>query len=209
MRAFICVLPPRSGFCLCLWRARRFMLLSPRRKRATVASRMPPGPQGYPLKRAFTCSCRNRGVAVPHELILSDRDALIVVDVQNDFLPGGALPVAEGGRVHAPLNALMPMFSRRYATRDWHPRNHRGFIAHGGRWPFHCVQGTIGAELSPRLLTQYIDEVVPKGIDPDTEGYSAFDGTDLEARLREAEVKRVFVAGLATDYCVKATALEA
>jgi len=142
-------------------------------------------------------------------LSITKNDALIVVDVQNDFLPGGALAVAEGDRVHGPLNELMPRFSHVYATRDWHPRNHKSFAANGGPWPFHCVQGTGGAELSPKLNQRHVGTVISKGTDPETEGYSAFDGTELEARLKKAGVTRVFVAGLATDYCVKATALDA
>jgi len=142
-------------------------------------------------------------------LSITPHDALIVVDVQNDFLPGGALAVAEGNRVLGPLNELMPRFSHVYATRDWHPRNHKSFAAHGGPWPFHCVQGTRGAELSSRLDQGRIGAVISKGTEPETEGYSAFDGTDLAARLKKEGVTRVFVGGLATDYCVKATALDA
>jgi nicotinamidase/pyrazinamidase len=143
------------------------------------------------------------------KVTVADSDALIVVDVQNDFLPGGALAVAEGNRVIEPINDLIPRFTHVYATRDWHPRNHKGFSANGGPWPFHCLQGTIGAEISPKLDHDHIGTVVSKGTDPDTEGYSAFDGTNLDQLLRDEGVKRVFVAGLATDYCVKATALEA
>ena len=142
-------------------------------------------------------------------LEITANDALIVVDVQNDFLPGGALAVAEGHRVLDPINKLMPRFRSVYATRDWHPHNHQSFAAHGGPWPYHCVQGSPGAELSPKLAHQHIKKIVSKGTDPETEGYSAFDGTDLEQHLRSAGVKRVFVGGLATDYCIKATALDA
>jgi nicotinamidase/pyrazinamidase len=140
---------------------------------------------------------------------IGDRDALIVVDVQNDFLPGGALAVAEGDRIFEPLRRLMPLFGRVYATRDWHPKNHGGFQAQGGPWPYHCLQDSPGAQFSPKLETQHVDVVISKGIDPKTEGYSGFDGTDLAQRLRDDHVSRVFVAGLATDYCVRATALEA
>jgi len=136
-------------------------------------------------------------------------DALIVVDVQNDFLPGGALAVRDGNRIFGPLDALLPRFCRVYATRDWHPKNHSGFQAEGGPWPYHCLQESQGAEFSPLLRRKYIHAVVSKGTDPATEGYSAFDGTDLARRLRDDGIRRVFVAGLATDYCVKATAIEA
>jgi nicotinamidase/pyrazinamidase len=140
---------------------------------------------------------------------ISDQDALIVVDVQNDFLPGGRLAVAEGDRVHAPLNALMDHFLHVYATRDWHPRDHASFAAAGGPWPPHCVQETVGAAFSPKLRTATFEAVISKGVDPATEGYSGFDGTDLEQRLRDAGITRVFIGGLATDYCVRATALDA
>ena len=136
-------------------------------------------------------------------------DALIVVDPQNDFLPGGSLAVAEGNRIFEPLNRLMPRFSRVFATRDWHPKNHQYFQAEGGLWPYHCLQGTKGAEFSPALHAGEIDTVISKGVDPETDGYSGFAGTDLEQRLRVERVTRVFVGGLATDYCVKATAIEA
>jgi nicotinamidase/pyrazinamidase len=146
---------------------------------------------------------------MPKTLTIGPSDALIAVDVQNDFLPGGALAVAAGNRVLDPLNALMPRFARVYATRDWHPRNHSSFADQGGPWPVHCVQATAGAALSSRLAQPHIDEIISKGTDRATEGYSAFDGTDLEERLRRAGTTRVFVGGLATDYCVRATALDA
>ncbi|TAM74332.1 isochorismatase family protein [bacterium] len=135
-------------------------------------------------------------------------DALIIVDPQNDFLPGGTLAVAEGNRIFAPINALSPRFARVYATRDWHPRTHAYFQDHGGPWPYHCLQDTPGAEFSPLLDHSAIDVVISKGTDPATDGYSGFAGTDLAARLHEDGVHRLFICGLATDYCVKATALE-
>ena len=140
---------------------------------------------------------------------VTDSDVLIVVDPQNDFLPGGTLAVAEGNRIFDPLNAVIPRFRRLYATRDWHPKNHKYFAAEGGPWPYHCLQNTLGAAFSPRLDASRLNAVISKGTDPDTDGYSGFAGTDLERRLREDGVTRVFVAGLATDYCVKATAIEA
>jgi nicotinamidase/pyrazinamidase len=137
--------------------------------------------------------------------------ALIVVDVQNDFTPGGALAVPDGDEVLEHINALAASgeYDLVVATRDWHPPDHGSFSRHGGPWPEHCVQGTEGAELHPGLDRAHIDVVVDKGHDPETEGYSAFDGTDLGALLRERDVDQVTVVGLATDYCVKNTALDA
>jgi nicotinamidase/pyrazinamidase len=136
-------------------------------------------------------------------------DALVVVDPQNDFLPGGSLAVAEGNRIFAPINRIAPLFPLVVATRDWHPPEHRYFAEYGGPWPYHCLQGSKGAEFSKKLDTQHVDHVVSKGVDPETDGYSGFAGTDLAERLRARGVHRVFVSGLATDYCVKATAIEA
>jgi nicotinamidase/pyrazinamidase len=136
-------------------------------------------------------------------------DALIVVDPQNDFLPGGSLAVPDGNRILEPINALMPHFGYVVASRDWHPRNHAYFQANGGPWPWHCLARTFGAQFSPLLHTDQIDDVVSKGTDPKTDGYSAFADTDLSLLLRKHGVRRVFVCGLATDYCVKATTLEA
>ncbi len=136
-------------------------------------------------------------------------DALIVVDVQHDFLPGGALGVAEGERIFDPIDELAPRFARVYATRDWHPADHSSFAAYGGPWPVHCVAGSHGAEFDPRLELENVDVVVDKGTDRETDGYSGFAATSLDADLREHGVRRVFVCGLATDYCVKATALDA
>ena len=140
---------------------------------------------------------------------IRDTDALIVVDAQNDFLPGGALAVEKGNRIFDPINRIMPLFPYVVATRDWHPREHPHFEEHGGPWPYHCIAGTAGAEFSPKLDLHEIDEVLSKGMHPHSHGYSAFDATSLDERLNERDVRRVFVCGLATDYCVKATALEA
>jgi nicotinamidase-related amidase len=136
-------------------------------------------------------------------------DALIVVDVQHDFLPGGALAVAEGERIFAPINALAPRFARVYATRDWHPADHTSYAAYGGPWPVHCVAETHGAAFDARLKLEHVDVVVDKGTDRATDGYSGFAATGLANELRSRGVHRVFVCGLATDYCVKATALDA
>lgn len=140
---------------------------------------------------------------------IEPNDALIVVDVQNDFLPGGSLAVQTGDRVLAPINALMPSFPAVYATRDWHPPEHRFFARFGGPWPDHCIQGTRGAEFDARLARQHVDVVISKGVDPNTDGYSGFAATELAELLSRRGVRRVFVCGLATDYCVKATALDA
>lgn len=136
-------------------------------------------------------------------------DALIVVDVQNDFLPGGALGVPGGGRVIAPINRIMPVFGYVVGTRDWHPPEHAHFHQFGGPWPFHCLQHSRGAEFAAALHTGEFDCVVSKGDRAETHGYSAFDGTGLAADLRERGITRVFICGLATDYCVRATAIDA
>jgi nicotinamidase/pyrazinamidase len=148
-------------------------------------------------------------------------DALLIVDFQNDFTPGGALPVAHGDEIAAPINAIADRFDLVVATRDWHPSDHGSFegvevdpenwegIDPPGIWPVHCVQGTPGAELYPGLDRAKVDIVVDKAMDPNTQGYSSFHGGRLADVLRERGVDRVFVAGLATDYCVKNTVLDA
>jgi nicotinamidase/pyrazinamidase len=137
--------------------------------------------------------------------------ALIVVDYQNDFNPGGALAVADGDAIAGRINELAGSgdYDLVVATRDWHPADHGSFADQGGPWPVHCVQDTEGAQLHPALEQAHIDVVVDKGQDPATEGYSGFDGTNLAGLLRERDVDQVTVVGLATDYCVKQTALEA
>jgi nicotinamidase/pyrazinamidase len=136
--------------------------------------------------------------------------ALIIVDFQNDFTPGGALAVAGGDQIAERVNELAASgFDVVVATRDWHPPDHGSFAEQGGPWPVHCVAGTSGAQLHPALEQGRIDRVVDKGQDPGTEGYSGFEGTDLERLLRERDVDEVVVCGLATDYCVKNTALDA
>ena len=137
--------------------------------------------------------------------------ALIVVDFQNDFTPGGALGVPEGDAIAPQINALAASedFDLVVATRDWHPPEHGSFARQGGPWPDHCVQGTPGAELHPALDRAALDVVVDKGQDPGTEGYSGFEATELDALLRERGIDEVTVVGLATDYCVRNTALDA
>lgn len=138
-------------------------------------------------------------------------EALLIVDVQSDFMPDGALAVPEGDRVIAPINELID--SRRFdvvvATRDQHPPGHLSFAAQGGPWPPHCVAGTPGGELDPRLHADRVDAIVDKGVAADAEGYSAFDSGELAALLREERVGSVTVVGVATDYCVRSTALDA
>jgi nicotinamidase/pyrazinamidase len=136
--------------------------------------------------------------------------ALIIVDFQNDFTPGGALAVAGGDQIAERVNELAASgVDVVVATRDWHPPDHGSFAEQGGPWPVHCVAGTSGAQLHPALEQGRIDRVVDKGQDPGTEGYSGFEGTDLERLLRERDVDEVVICGLATDYCVKNTALDA
>ena len=138
--------------------------------------------------------------------------ALIVVDVQNDFCPGGSLAVERGDEVVAPLNRLIKEFLARgepvFKSRDWHPARTKHFAAYGGTWPVHCVQNTRGAEFHPELLDDPRIQIISKGTG-DEDSYSAFDGTNLADLLRERGVTEVFVGGLATDYCVKNTVLDA
>lgn len=140
------------------------------------------------------------------------KKALIVVDVQNDFCPGGALAVADGNKVVAPLNKLMKEFLDRgepvYKTRDWHPEKTKHFATYGGTWPIHCVQNTPGAEFHPDLLDDPRITVISKGFDEHADGYSGFDGTQLAQLLRDEGVNEVWVGGLATDYCVKQTVID-
>ena len=140
------------------------------------------------------------------------KQALIVVDVQNDFCPGGALAVSHGDEVVEPLNRAIDEFLERgepvYKSRDWHPPTTKHFAAHGGDWPVHCVQKTKGAEFHPALRDDPRITVISKGLG-DTNCYSAFDETDLLDQLRQQNVEEVVVGGLATDYCVKSTVLDA
>lgn len=137
------------------------------------------------------------------------RTALLIVDVQHDFLPGGALGVPNGDEVIAPLVAASAEADVVVASRDAHPPDHVSFAAQGGTWPVHCVAGTLGAELDPGIAALPLDRIVDKGAAAARDAYSAFDGTGLAAYLRGEGVDRVLVGGLATDYCVRATALDA
>ena len=141
------------------------------------------------------------------------KKALIAVDVQNDFCPGGSLAVANGDEVVAPLNKLMQEFLDRgepvFKTRDWHPATAKHFAVYGGIWPIHCVQNTPGAEFRAGLLDDPRITIISKGIDESADGYSGFDGTNLAQVLHDQGVQEVWVGGLATDYCVKHTVLDA
>jgi nicotinamidase/pyrazinamidase len=138
-------------------------------------------------------------------------EALVIVDFQNDFTPGGALAVPHGDEIAGRIEELLDSgrFDLVVATRDWHPPDHGSFEAQGGPWPPHCVAGTPGAELHPSLDRARVDVIVDKGQDPQTEGYSGFQDTELEQILRERGIDRVTIVGLATDYCVRHTALDA
>lgn len=144
---------------------------------------------------------------------VKEGDALLVVDVQRDFLPGGSLAVPDGDSVIAPLNACLHQFQSAglpiVATRDWHPENHCSFAAQGGSWPAHCRQDSPGAAFAEHLDLPPGAAIVSKGTRENADAYSGFDGTDLGQRLLDAGVRRVFVGGLATDYCVSATVRDA
>jgi nicotinamidase/pyrazinamidase len=144
---------------------------------------------------------------------LQPGDALLIVDVQNDFLPGGSLAVPHGDEVVPVLNRAIGAFEAQglpvYATRDWHPERHCSFRAQGGPWPPHCVAHTRGAEFAPALRLAPDATRIPKATSADRDAYSGFEGTDLDARLRTAGVRRLVVGGLATDYCVLNTVRDA
>lgn len=146
------------------------------------------------------------------------RDALVVVDLQNDFCPGGALGVRGGDAIVPVVNRYLERFANAgapvFLTRDWHPPVTRHFKAFGGVWPPHCVRDTRGAAFHPGLAAPAEAVIVSKGMDPDQDAYSAFQAEDPSARpfvavLAERGVRRLYVGGLATDYCVRATALDA
>jgi len=139
--------------------------------------------------------------------------ALILVDIQNDFCPGGALAVNEGDRIVPIVNRLISRFPLVISTQDWHPANHISFEAQGGSWPAHCVQGTAGAELHPDLKTDTVALYFRKASSPDKDDYSEFAGKDEQGRsldevLKDYGVKTIYIVGLATDYCVLETVLD-
>ena len=144
---------------------------------------------------------------------LQTGDALIAVDVQNDFLPGGSLAVPAGDAVVPAINRYVAAFAARalpvFATRDWHPPNHCSFKAQGGIWPPHCVAATRGAEFASGLALPPAAVIISKAATVEADAYSGFGGTDLAARLRAGGVTRLFIGGLATDYCVLNTVKDA
>ena len=137
--------------------------------------------------------------------------ALVVVDVQKDFCPGGALAVREGDKVVPVLNKYIEKFRKAGApiifTRDWHPSSHSSFRDQGGPWPQHCIRNTQGAKFHPDLAKPRPEEIVSKA-DKKDEAYSSFQGTELAGKLRQRGIRRLLVGGLATDYCVKETVLD-
>jgi len=145
-------------------------------------------------------------------------NALLIVDVQNDFCPGGALAVSKGDRVVPVINRYIQIFQKRnfsiFASRDWHPARTNHFKEFGGLWPVHCVQKTKGARFHPRLKLPRTVIIISKGYKTSQDGYSVFEGVDKKGRdfkknLRELGIRELYVAGLATDYCVKSSALDA
>ena len=140
-------------------------------------------------------------------------DALVIVDAQNDFLPGGALAVPQSDEILPILNHYIAAFEKRrlpiYMTRDWHPPDHCSFKEYGGPWPTHCVAGTDGAAFSAELKLTAPATIVSKATTPDLEYYSDFGTTNFEADLRASGVSRLFIGGLATDYCVLSTVKDA
>jgi len=146
-------------------------------------------------------------------LAVTGNSCLIVVDVQRDFMPGGSLPVPQGDSVVNPLNRLIELFSSKglpiVFTRDWHPMDHISFVERGGPWPPHCVMGSRGAEFHPNLIVPPRAIIISKGTERDKEAYSGFQDTDLHDILLERGVRRLFIGGVATEYCVKSTALDA
>ena len=135
--------------------------------------------------------------------------ALLIIDFQNDFTPGGALAVEGGDEIAGPVIRLAGAFEHVLATRDWHPPDHSSFETEGGPWPVHCVQGTRGAEFHPAMAGIELDAVVDVGVGREDQGYSGFEKSNLAELLRERDVDEVAVVGLATDYCVRASAIDA
>jgi nicotinamidase/pyrazinamidase len=135
--------------------------------------------------------------------------ALLIIDFQNDCTSGGALEVPDGDEIAEPVKRLAKEFDYVFATRDWHPTDHSSFETEGGPWPVHCVQGTHGAELHPAMRDIEVEEIVDVGAEREDQGYSGFEKSKLADLLRERDVDEVAVVGLATDYCVRASAIDA
>jgi nicotinamidase/pyrazinamidase len=135
--------------------------------------------------------------------------ALLIIDFQNDFTPGGALAVEGGDEIAEPIKRLAGEFEVIVATRDWHPPDHYSFQEQGGPWPVHCVRDTPGAEFHPAMSGIELDAIADVGQGRDDQGYSGFEKSDLAEILRSRGVDEVFVCGLATDYCVRASAIDA
>ncbi len=173
-------------------------------------------------------------VEIEREIIISSSDVLIIIDMQNDFMPGGALPVEEGDQIIGDINYLAELFKMKGGkvifTQDWHPPNHKSFASQhidkkaGNEyhtdgigpilWPDHCVQGTIGAEFHKDLKSELADAIIMKGMNSDVDSYSGFiendkkSKTNLDEKLNDLKIKRIFTSGLALDYCVSFTALD-
>lgn len=135
--------------------------------------------------------------------------ALLIIDFQNDFTSGGALEVPGGDAIAEPVKLLASDFDHIFATRDWHPPDHASFETEGGPWPVHCVQGTHGAELHAAMRGIEVEAIVDVGVEREDEGYSGFENSKLAVLLREQGIDEVVVVGLATDYCVRASAIDA
>ena len=144
---------------------------------------------------------------------LQPGDALLVTDVQNDFLSGGSLAVTDGDEVVPVLNRYIDIFVTRnlsvFATRDWHPAHHCSFRAQGGPWPPHCIAGTHGAEFAAALRLPLSAVIISKATTPEHDAYSSFLRTDMDRQLRDAGIRRIFIGGLTTDYCVLNTTRDA
>ena len=148
-----------------------------------------------------------------HPIALTPADALIIVDLQNDFLPGGSLGVPQGDEVVAPIQQLIDLYQSHglpiYASRDWHPEGHCSFTAQGGPWPVHCIAGSSGAAFSSAIDLEQVSTVISKATTVEKDAYSAFNGTSLGEQMRARGIERVAVCGLATDYCVLNTTKDA
>ena len=144
---------------------------------------------------------------------LTATDALLLVDVQNDFLPGGKLAVPGGDEIIPTLNRYIDLFASQslpiHATRDWHPANHCSFKTQNGIWPAHCIAGSAGAQFPAALRLPDTADLISKATNPQKDAYSGFDGTDLPDRLKMQGIERLFIGGLATDYCVLNTVKDA